>query len=532
MMILRLLFFLTLTSQSFADTYPRNLAVDIQRYIFLLHLNDTTNRIAGTATIRFVTRKSIRELELDLIGENRGTGMRVSQVRQGSREISFHHVSNRLKIFFPEEIPAGLEYQIAIDYGGIPADGLIISKNRYGDRTFFGDNWPDRARHWLPTIDHPYDKAAVEFIVHAPLRYQVMANGIRMEESYISDQLKLTHWVEDTDIPTKVMVIGVARFATRNLGYVNQVPVESWVYWQNREEGFRDYAPAVDILAFFNELIGPYPYRKLAHVQSTTRYGGMENASAIFYHEASITGKGNIESLIAHEAAHQWFGDAVSEADWHHVWLSEGFATYFTHLYMEQRYGVEKRKERMLRDRLVVIQHNRKSPAPIIDTRISNYSELLSPHVYERASWVLHMLRHQLGDSVFLRGIRTYFYRYKNGNALTDNFRTIMEEVSGRNLERFFRQWLYEFSLPQLIVGSHYVNGILEISVEQLQRTNPFELFLEIDLTLPGEGTQRHTLHISRQKEVFRIPLPEKPQRIAIDPDVHLLYEDMKSRGR
>ncbi|MCF6333455.1 MAG: hypothetical protein L3J11_09250, partial [Draconibacterium sp.] len=131
------------------------------------------------------------------------------------------------------------------------------------------------------------------------------------------------------------MVIGVARFAVQYNNDYKEVPVSSWVFPQNREEGFSDYSVGDKALKYFSEIIGPYSYEKLAHVQSKTRYGGMENAGCIFYAEKSVTGKNRAESLMAHETAHQWFGNSVTEQNWHHIWLSEGFATYLTHIYIE-----------------------------------------------------------------------------------------------------------------------------------------------------------------------------------------------------
>ncbi len=527
-MPLRLLFLLFVGSAFAHDNYPRNEAIDITRYIFRIELNDTTNRIAGTATVQFANTKPLLELELDLADDSQGTGMRVDEVRLNGRLLIFNHRNNRLKMLFPAELQPAQANELIIRYAGIPADGLIISKNRYGDRTFFGDNWPDRAHHWLPCIDHPYDKSAVEFIVIAPPHYEVVANGVRVEESYLSNRQKLTHWREDVPLPTKVMVIGVARFATRLLDTVEHIPVEAWVYPQNRNEGFADYAPAVNILLFFHQLISPYPYRKLANVQSTTRYGGMENANTIFYYEQSITGKGQVEGLIAHEIAHQWFGNSASENDWHHVWLSEGFATYFAHVYMEHTYGPERLKERMRQDRDKVIRYCAQSPAPVINTRITHYPDLLSPHVYERASWVLHMLRRHIGDSAFFKGIRRYYQTYAGSNALTEDFRKIMEETSGRDLQTFFRQWLYQAPLPRLQITWQYQNQNVVVTVTQTQPGLVFNLNIEVALIFASGETRTENLLINQKSQTFNLPAATRPLRITPDPYVNLLFEETK----
>ena len=160
----------------------------------------------------------------------------------------------------------------------------------------------------------------------------------------------MTHWKESEPLPTKVMVIGVADFAVDHTGDVGKVPVYDYVFPESKEAGFKSYAVAREILLFYIKMFGPYAYEKLANVQSKTIFGGMENASAIFYFENSVTSKG-IEELMAHEIAHQWFGDAASEKSFAHLWLSEGFATYMTNVYLENKYGIDTLKKRENADR-------------------------------------------------------------------------------------------------------------------------------------------------------------------------------------
>src|ERR1041385_4894957 len=191
------------------------------------------------------------------------------------------------------------------------------------------------------------------------------------------------------------MVVGIARFAMEVSGRVENIPVESWVYPQNKKDGFFDYSVAARVLEFFNKEIGEYPYKKLANVQSKTRFGGLENANTIFYYENSVTGKGTAETLIAHEIAHQWFGNSVTEKDWHHVWLSEGFATYFANLYLERTYGHDRLAEEEKKDREQVVSYFSKNPNPVLDTTITDLTKLLSVNPYQKGGWVLHMLRHE-----------------------------------------------------------------------------------------------------------------------------------------
>ncbi|MEQ9413808.1 MAG: M1 family aminopeptidase, partial [Cyclobacteriaceae bacterium] len=305
-----LIFCFTFTFQVFAtDPYPRNSNIDIQHYQFMIDLNDSDNTITGTTEVSILFKNSVSTFELDLVGKSQdGKGMTVSSVLQNKKPLKFSQQNDRLSITLNTPPQVGEEIAIAIKYSGTPTDGLVISTNKFGDRTFFGDNWPNRAHHWLPTIDHPYDKASCEFIIIAPSHYQAIANGILVEKTNLPNNKTLTHWKETVVLPTKVMVIGVAKFAVTTAGVINNIPVETWVYPQNKEAGFGDFKMATDVLNYFIEHVGPYPYQKLANVQSTTRFGGMENASNIFYFENSVTGKNEREGLIAHEIAHQWFG--------------------------------------------------------------------------------------------------------------------------------------------------------------------------------------------------------------------------------
>ena len=510
------------------DPYPRNHAIDIRHYRFKLELNDTTNAIAGTAEVTILFRKKLSSVSLDLIGRRaNGQGMAVSAVRHGENNLDFSHEKDRLRITLPAALREGDTLRLQIQYNGIPADGLIIGVNKFGDRTFFGDNWPDRARHWLPTIDHPYDKAGCEFVVVAPNHYQVIANGMKVEQTSLPHNRLLTHWREEVPIPTKVMVIGVARFAAAASGQADGIPVETWVYPQNREAGFSDFSEAASILSYFIEQIGPYAYRKLANVQSTTRYGGMENAGNIFYFENAVTGKKEREALIAHEIAHQWFGDSASEADWYHVWLSEGFATYFTNLFLEHKYGRERLQLQMQQQRKEVTDYFAKNPAPVIDTTITDINRVLNTNSYEKGGWILHMLRREVGDAAFWAGIRAYYSAYRNSNAVTSDFKRIIEQVSGMDLDSFFDQWLRQSGHPQ-IRGTWRYDGktkTLTVEISQTQSGTLFSTHLDLGIVSANGSSGVERVLLSGKDNRYTFNWPQAPQQVVLDPNTWLLFE-------
>lgn len=492
--------------------------IDVQHYNFAIQLNDANDTIKGKADIVVQYLKDAASLRLNLVKKNNeGKGMLVSSVTENGANLQFQQDSDAVNITAPAK--TGSEHSYTITYQGVPADGLIISTNKFGHRTFFGDNWPNRAHNWLPCVDEPSDKATVDFTVTAPDHYQVVANGLKVSETAVANNLKITHWKETAPLPTKVMVIGVADFAIDHTGDVNGIPVYTYVFPENKDTGFKGYAVAKEILAYYMDKVGPYAYEKLANVQSKTIFGGMENASAIFYFENSVGDKG-IEELMAHEIAHQWFGDAASEKNFSHLWLSEGFATYMTNVYLEHKYGADTLKKRLIADRETVLRFEKSRKTPVVDTSVhNNYMALLNANSYQKGGWVLHMLRRKLGEEAYWKGIRNYYARYENRNANTSDLRAELEQASGKNLEAFFRQWLYTAGTPHLIITWKYnaAKKTVDLNITQ-QQDIPFVFPLELSI-----DSKAHTVAIKNKVTTVKIHLAKKPSSIVIDPNVNLL---------
>jgi aminopeptidase N len=515
--LLALLFVLARYSQLSAQPY--NQAIDVQHYNFQLWLNDTNNRISGNAYVTLQFRQTAPQFHLDLTQKNAdGKGMTVTSVSENGKPIRFTQHDQQLVIHAPGA--PGSPHTYLIDYEGIPADGLIISNNKFGSRCFFGDNWPNRAHNWLPCVDDPSDKATLDFAIVAPDHYTVVANGALQSEKALPGHLKLTHWKESEPLAPKIMVIGVADFAVDHPGDALNIPVWNYVYRENRELGFHSYAVALDILPFYITHIGPYPFEKEGNVQSKTRFGGLENASAIFYYENSV-GSPGIESLMAHEIAHQWFGDAATETKWQQLWLSEGFATYMTLCYLENKYGGDTLKKSLAKDRRKVIAFEKKRYTPVIDTSVrSDYMQLLNPNSYEKGGWVLHMLRRSIGDSLFWKGISAYYRDYRNRNASTDDFEKVMDSASGRDLHAFFHQWLEQPGHPHLTISWKYDPDKKTALIDITQNSGLFTFPLEYAI----DGTRYHT-EIQNPHTRIMLPVPAKPTTFIPDPDVDLLAD-------
>ncbi|HTM94161.1 MAG TPA: M1 family metallopeptidase [Flavisolibacter sp.] len=520
MRIFFLLFILSFFSVSHAQTN-----YDVLHYNFNLELSDKWDTINGKAVIRIKAIEPISGLDLDLSSERNGKGMRVQSITQASNNLNFISNNDKLSITFPAALKKGEERDLTIVYSGVPADGLIIAKNKYGDRTFFADNWPNRARFWIPCKDVPDDKASFEFTVTAPSQYKVISNGVKIEEKDLQNGNTVTHWKEDTPLPTKVMVIGAAKFAVKTFeDSPPNIPVSAWIYQQDSTKGFHDYAPATEILKFFSDYVAPFPYEKLANVQSKTIFGGMENASAIFYFENSVTGKGGIEDLLAHEIAHQWFGDMASEKSFAHLWLSEGFATYFTNIYWQYKFGKEAFQKRLQKERAEVIEFVKTNDRPVVDS-LSPYMDLLNANSYQKGGWVLHMLRNEVGDSIFHKIIQTYYQQYKGSNADTRDLQRVAEKISGKNLKWFFDQWLYRPGIPQLLIDREIDKD--EVKLRITQQGVKFDFPLEIGIVRTDGSSLKETIPVNSQMIEYKIKVPDV-KSVIIDPDTKLLYSEIK----
>ena len=521
-----------------ADTYPRQTGVDAVHYVFRLALNDATDEIAGeaTVTVKFLA-DNVGDVRLDLTSALGAKGMTVASVRRGpaierpgprSDALVYTHDNSKLRIVLPTPGRVGQEFTFTVRYRGIPAAGFLIGNNIHNERTFFSDSWPDQGRNWLPMIDHPYDKATGEFIVSAPNHYQVVANGLLVEEADEPGNVRRTHWKQSVPISSWLYALAVARFASHHGGTVDGVPLQTWVYPQNRTAGvtvFEDQSRRV--LQFFGTNIGPYPYEKLANIQAPMEFGGVEYASAIFYEEKGVA-SGN--APVAHEIAHQWFGDSVTERDWDDVWLSEGFATYFALLFTEHDAGRDAFVDGLKSSREQILRVEQKLPdTPVIHRNLSDMSTVLNPLVYQKGAWVLHMLRDEVGTETFWTAIRDYYRRYRNQNASTAELRAVFEQAAGKDLEWFFSQWLTRPGVPKIEGSWRYdaAKKAIEVTLTQAQSVAPFRLNVDIGITTKaGESPRVETIELTGRHQTKSIRIDGIPHAVTLDPNTWLLLEE------
>lgn len=514
-----------------ADTYPRQPGVDARHYVFRLSLlTSESNEIAGDATVTLrVLTAGLREVALDLATPRAdGKGMTVATVTSPAGAVPFTHLDNRLRLTLPAGLAAGQDVTVTIAYRGIPADGLRLINNIHGERTAFSENWYNRARQWLPMIDHVADKATGEFIITTRADYQVIANGTLVEQVDVEGGRRRTHWRQDVPISSWLYAVGIARFAVRHAGLVRGVPLEYWVFPQDAEKGFALFEKdARRSFEFYADYVGPFAYQKLAHVEAAGMGGGTEHASSIFYGEKGITA-GN--GPVVHEVAHQWFGNAVTEHDWNDIWLSEGFATYFTLLYTEHAEGRDAFVDGLRRSRATVLKLEASLPnTPVVHVNHDDAArEPTNQLVYQKGAWMLHMLRAQVGTETFWRGIRDYYREYMNATTSTDQFRQVMERASGQDLSAFFRQWLNRAGVPALSGTWRYDAATREVvvTVRQTQAADPFRLSLGVGVvTTEGALPAVRQMAVDGRETTLRIAAAAEPAAVVLDPAVTTLAD-------
>ena len=511
-----------------------------KHYFVSLTLNDQLSEIVnGNARIDVLVLKPTAVIDLDF-GE-----MKTTSVSVDSKPASFTHQNGKLEIKLAETANPGTKLVVEVVYHGKPKDGLIMKADKDGKPSAVGDNWPNRVHHWIPSHDHPSAKASVTFNITAPAREEVVANG-RLENVQTTANGNRT-WTYSTaaPIPPYCMIIAVGQFARLEPAERTPVPLSYYVPLSDRAAAMKGFASSISSLEFFNELVAPYPYEKLALIVGSTQFGGMENSSAIVFTSTLFNPKPSAKlskrfgvpngtvSLIAHEIAHQWFGDSVTESTWSDLWLSEGFATYYAGLFVQRYEGEAAFQEYMKSAAETVFAYEKKKLTPIFDPDTEDLFALLNANNYQKGAWVLHMLRSSLGDQAFFRGIRDYYNAHKDKTASTEDLRAALEKASGKDLKDFFKRWVYGTGHPKYHVTSEYVakEGALRVTLQQVQPGDAFPDPVPVTVRTV-DGTRDLLLKPTGKEAVATVRLSDEASRssfldfnVKVDPRNTILKE-------
>jgi aminopeptidase N len=445
---------------------------------------------------------------------------------------------------------AGLDqFQLEVRYRAVPRRGLYFlapdSKVKNRPVQVWSQCQDEDARHWFPCHDKPHVKMTTELRVEVPAGFVALSNGEQLAGSAQSSRKRAGtarttfHFKLDQPHPSYLVTLVVGEFSIESdrdakLEGGRRVPVQYYVPKSRKADAARSFGETPRMIELFSKLTGvPFPWSRYSQVVvNDFVFGGMENTTATtMYEHVLIDPRAALDihshDLVAHELAHQWFGDFVTCRDWSHAWLNEGFATYFEQLEREDRegrdaydYGIETDRDTYLSEAGSRYQR------PVVCRDYHEPIDLFDRHLYEKGALVLHLLRRELGDAAFFQGVRNYLEAHAHALVETVDLQRAFERVSGRSLDRFFDQWIFRPGHPDLKVKVSYEDGLLVASLKQAQKgpdTAIFELDFEIEVLNADGAPTRHRKRVTSSHDQLVVPLSKRPKYVAFDPEQRVI---------
>ncbi len=490
--------------------------------------------IRGVTTIRFAPiSRLLTELKLDAIDLN------VASVVSDARIAGYTTTDKSIAITFRPPLLPGEEHSVTIVYDAEPRQGLYFRTPAMGypptDVHLFTQGESHDAPHWFPNFDYPNERFSSEVICRVAPEMTVVSNG-RLVSERIDPKtgLKAVHWLQEKPHVNYLIALAAGHFEKLESQY-KDIPLGFYTPPSQFAQAANSFEGTADMIAFYEQEIGiPYPWNKYDQVVVADFVaGGMENTTLTILTDGTLftDASENIrtsQDLIAHELVHQWFGDYVTCKDWSHLWLNEGFATYYEALYDSHRNGRDALLYGLYNSARQILRHDTDAE-PIVTRRYKHADDQFDYRCYAKAGWVLHMLRSELGEALYRRIIRTYVERHALGVAVTEDLRSIVEELSGRSFDRFFDQWLYHSGYPELKVSYEWLeeDKLAKISVEQTHKpgehgTAVFHLPGKVRFWRKGQPTDRD-MEIDSVRHDFYFALAAEPNVVCFDPDLTLL---------
>src|SRR5688572_1250613 len=511
-----------------------------ERTVDMLHIaidvtpNFRERSIGASTTLRFKPlRSGTREVRLN------AQDLRVEKVSSAKAKLGAHHsTDSELVITFAEDLPLDQEQEVTVSYSAFPRKGLYFRTKEMGykaeDEHLFTQGEDIEARHWFPCFDAPNEKFSSEIVCRVPAEMTVLSNGKLMSEKN-EGGLKVVHLRQAKSHVSYLISIVAEHFRKvedqcKDTHLAFYTPASQIDYAQN------SFAETKEMMAYFEEEIEvKYPWEKYYQVVvQDFMWGGMENTSVTTLTDRTLFPKEteNVRSsqgLVAHELAHQWFGDLVTCKDWSQIWLNEGFATYYAHLYNGHKDGKDEVLYGMYNSARGFINRSvAEDSRPVVFRRYDQPTDLFGYLVYPKGAWVLHMLRTELGADLFRKCIKTYLEKHQYDTVVTHDLIAVVEELSGRSFDRFFDQWIFHPHHPELQVKYSWDSGlkVAKISITQVQQlTNDVALFhFPLKLRMKGSfGTVDRVVEIREKQTDLFVPLESAPELFRVDPEYTLL---------
>lgn len=464
--------------------------------------------------------------------------MKVNYIKLNDNNAYFERKDDYIMISSRGLLNKNDEFKVEINYQGTPEnEGFDAFAFKYinDNICIYNLSEPTYAPNWWPCKDLPTDKFTLDMLLTVPRELTGVSNGRLISDTLISTNKRLFHWSSNYPITTYLVSIAISKYDYWEEKYTSldgsvTMPVVYYSFPQYTEAAKKDWLNTVEMLKFYSGTFGEYPFINDKYGMAMFGWvgGAMEHQTVSSMGYTLTTGDRRFEDVVAHELAHQWFGDAVSPATWKDIWLNEGFATYSEALWQEHLNGKQG-----------LFTYMRKADyGSFAGTLYDPEGFIFGSTTYEKGGWVLHMLRNEVGDSTFFSILRTYYEEYKYTTATTEQFKQVCERVSGRNLNYFFDQWVFKgTSRPEFeyswkadeFDGQEGVDAyMLRLNVSQKQEDwSVYKSNLKV-LVKTDRGNEEFTFFNDKKNQTFTQTIKGKPLEVLIDPDGWILKKVKK----
>lgn len=513
---------------------------DTQHIRLVLDFNQQEKSVSGEATISLLPLiDNFSSFELH------AKDMEIRDIMfSNETSLSFLADSETVIITLPYPFTLNDTVKIIISYHIVPTSGIYfnvpIEEKPNTPYQIYSHSEPNEARYWFPCYDEPDDKLTSEIIATVSENYFLLSNGRLL--SVHNDRMQRTktfHWLQDKPHATYLVSLVAGEYAeiTEKCG---NIPLYYCVYKNQVEIAPNSFEKTPKMMQFFQNIFGyKYPWDKYAQIiVADYEAAGMEHTSATTLNDRTIHDDRahldtNSDELVSHELAHQWFGNLVTCKNWSHIWLNEGFATYAEILFKEFDKGGAEAQYAVYEDQkfyLEMVDH--KFHQPIVYENFIRPDDMFSFIEYQKAGQVLHMLKYVIGDSLFFTSLKTYLYQFAYQSVETSDFRQVVEEVSGKNLEWFFDQWLYHGGHPQFRITSKWVPETKEVLlyIHQTQQDSLgmvpriFQMPVEVEIISSSDCISKK-IFLNSREDTFKFSFNSRPQLIRFDKDNWILKE-------
>jgi len=516
------------------EPYARSRDYDLQHSKIALRFDLEQKKVLGEVTHSLsILRDGTTKIVFD------SAGLTIQKVAINKTAAKFETAAEKLSIPLAAEAKAGDKFEITIRYEGKPTKGMyfILPDKDYPDRPsqIWTQGESEDTHYYLPTYDYPNDRLTTETLLTVPASWITVSNGKLISVSDVGKGLRTWYWKESVPSSTYLITVVAGEFDEVKDTW-HGIPV---TYYAPKGRGDRlpiNYGRTPAMMELFSKKFGvDYPWEKYAQVMVDDFVaGGMENSSATTNNSSSLvhpklapeyfTGE---DDLISHELGHQWFGDLVTCKDWGNVWLNEGFATFLETIWTEAHFGKDQADYERWNNAKDWIESNNLWNKPIVRHDFDDSSEF-DENAYNKGGWVLYMLRHQMGEEAFYRGIRHYLEVNRGKNVVTADLGKAIEEASHTNVDQFFSQWLYGAGAPKFDLSYTYdgEKHQLVLNVKQMQklegRVGLFRVPVEVEITT-ASGPKLYNITVAKEKQTFSLPAESAPLMVLFDKGGHIL---------